>query len=210
MKLYYFDIYGRAESCRMLLHHAKVEYENVLVNGDSMEDLKGSGKLEFGQVPMLETEDGKHLCQSWAILRFLGRKYGYYPEDDPEVTWKIDSTIDAVEDYLQAYLRFHFETNEERKAQLKENWLKLLPVWIQVLEKRISANGGKYIAGDKITIADFAVATVAFNFLRNEANPHFAVTAEYLKDCEVLRNYSRSIKESLGDYLEKRPQPRPF
>ncbi len=58
MKLYYFDIYGRAESIRFLLSHAKVEYENVYLNGESLKELKGSGKLEFGQVPMLETEDG--------------------------------------------------------------------------------------------------------------------------------------------------------
>jgi hypothetical protein len=36
MKLYYFDIYGRAESIRMLLSHAKVEYENVLINGEKL------------------------------------------------------------------------------------------------------------------------------------------------------------------------------
>ena len=58
MKLYYFDVYGRAESIRFLLSHAKVEYENVYLNGESLKELKSSGKLEFGQVPMLETEDG--------------------------------------------------------------------------------------------------------------------------------------------------------
>ena len=104
MKLYYFDIYGRAEAIRMLLSHAKVAYENVYINGEKLQELKASGVLEFGQVPMLETEDGKHLVQSWSILRFLGRKYGYYP-DDPETAWKVDSTIDAVEDYFNAYFK---------------------------------------------------------------------------------------------------------
>ena len=107
MKLYYFDIYGRAESIRFLLSHAKVEYENINCGGDIMKELKESGKLEFGQVPMLET-DGKRFVQSWAILRYLGRTYGYYPET-PELAWKIDSTIDAVEDYLGAYYKFNFE-----------------------------------------------------------------------------------------------------
>ena len=209
MKLYYFDIYGRAESIRMLLAHAKVEYENVLINGDSLKDLKASGKLEFGQVPMFETEDGKHLCQSWAILRFLGRKYGYYP-NDPEVAWKIDSTIDAVEDYLNSYFKFNFESNEEKKAIHKENWLKMLPVWVEAIEKRITSNGGKYVTGDKITIADFALAAVGFNMLLNEANPHFADSHPHIKDHEVLKNYANLLKESLGEHLAKRPQPRPF
>jgi hypothetical protein len=50
MKLYYFDIYGRAESIRFLLAHAKVEYENVNA-GPLMPELKKT-RLEFGQVPL--------------------------------------------------------------------------------------------------------------------------------------------------------------
>ena len=209
MKLYYFDIYGRAESIRFLLSHAKVAYENVYINGEKLQELKASGKLEFGQVPLLETEDGKQLVQSWAILRFLGRKYGYYPED-PETAWKVDSTIDAVEDYLNAYFKFNFESNEERKAQHKENWLKMLPVWVTAIEKRITSNGGKFVTGDKITIADFALAAIGFNFLLNEANPHYADSIALVKDHEILRNYSHLLKEHIGEHLASRPQPRPF
>lgn len=209
MKLYYFDIYGRAESIRFLLSHAKVEYENVNCGGDVMKGLKESGKLEFGQVPMLETADGKHLCQSWAILRYLGRTYGYYPET-PELAWKIDSTIDAVEDYLGAYFKYNFESNEEKKAIFKENWLKMLPVWVAAIEKRLEANGGKYIAGDKITIADFALAAIGFNLLLNEANPHYAETLPFIKDHEILKKYAHGLKEDLGAHLSTRPSPRPF
>ena len=72
MKLYYFDIYGRAEFIRMLLKHAKQPYEDVIVTHDSIKDLKTQGLLEFGQVPMLTTTDGKNISQSWSILRYLG------------------------------------------------------------------------------------------------------------------------------------------
>ena len=59
-KLYYFDIYGRAEAIRMLLTHAKVEFEDHRINGEQLGELKAEGKLEFGQIPMLE-HDGKYL-----------------------------------------------------------------------------------------------------------------------------------------------------
>ena len=147
--------------------------------------------------------------QSWAILRYLGRTYGYYPEN-PEVAYKIDSTIDAVEDYFGAYFKFNFESNEEKKAIFKENWLKMLPIWVTAIEKRLEANGGKYIAGDKITIGDFALAAVGFNLLLNEANPHYAETLPFIKDHEILKKYKAGLKEELGAYLAARPQPRPF
>ena len=124
--------------------------------------------------------------------------------------WVVDSTIDAVEDYLQAYFKFNYESHIEKKETFKENWLKMLPIWVEAIEKRITANGGKFVAGDKITIADFAIASIAFNLLRNEANPHIAISLPLIKDHEVLRNYSHRLKEALSEHLTKRPQPRPF
>jgi glutathione S-transferase len=111
---------------------------------------------------------------------------------------------------LNAYFKYNFESNEEKKAIHKEAWLKMLPIWVEAIEKRITSNGGKYVAGDKITVADFALATVGFNMLLNEANPHYAESLPHIKDHEVLRNYSHLLKESLGEHLAKRPQPRPF
>ena len=56
MKLYYFDIYGRAEAIRLLLHHAKVEYVDERLKGQEFVELKP--KFEFGTVPVLE-DNGK-------------------------------------------------------------------------------------------------------------------------------------------------------
>ena len=46
MKLYYFDMYGRAEPIRALLHHAKVEFEDVRLPFDEFKAMKPT--LEFG------------------------------------------------------------------------------------------------------------------------------------------------------------------
>jgi hypothetical protein len=40
MKLYYFNIYGRAESIRALLHHSKIQFEDIKVEGHSWLELK--------------------------------------------------------------------------------------------------------------------------------------------------------------------------
>ena len=73
-------------------------------------------------MPLFETAEGKQLVQSWSIMRYLGRKYGYYTED-PETAWRIDSTLDAAEDYIQSYLRLYFETIEAKKVDFKEKWI---------------------------------------------------------------------------------------
>ena len=207
MKLHYFDIYARAEPIRFLLSHAKVEYEDVLVPGWDLSELRAQGKLEFNQVPVLE-KDGKLFSQSWAILRYLGRTYGYYPESSPETAYTIDSTIDAIEDFLTAFFRFNFEPNADKKAVFKENLLKMAPIWVAAIEKRLEKSGGKYIAGDKITIADFALAAVAFDNLLNEANPLYAETLPFIKDHETLKKYSAGLKEEFSAYLASRPSPR--
>ena len=59
IKLYYFDIYGRAEPSRMLLSHAKADWENVPVTGEDLKKMKEDGTAEFGALPVLEI-DGKH------------------------------------------------------------------------------------------------------------------------------------------------------
>lgn len=56
IKLYYFDIYGRADFIRFILHHAKVEYEDIRINREQLVEMKTAGKLEFGQVPALEVD----------------------------------------------------------------------------------------------------------------------------------------------------------
>ena len=210
-KLYYFDIYARAEPIRMLLTHAKHEFEDVRINGEKLGELKAEGKLEFGQVPMLE-HDGKHLVQTWAILRYLGKTLGYYPEDW-ESAWKVDSTCDAVEDFFGKYFKAVFEKDEDKKKTLTNDFLTWLPTWIAIIQKRIATNEDPhYLVGNKRTIADFALAAIAFDIVNNEANPHYAEIAPLTKkeDYPVLTTYLTKLHEELKDYIAARPTPRPY
>ena len=61
IRLHYFDIWGRAEMIRILLHHAKVEYENVIIDGEGLNKLRAEGAVEFEQIPMLEIGDKKYV-----------------------------------------------------------------------------------------------------------------------------------------------------
>ena len=48
MKVYYFDLFARAEPIRMMLSKAGVAYEDIRVTGESWKELKESGKCPYG------------------------------------------------------------------------------------------------------------------------------------------------------------------
>ena len=47
-------------------------------------------------MPVLEV-DGKHLGQTLPILQFVGKKYGFYPEDAYD-GWRVESAISGQVD----------------------------------------------------------------------------------------------------------------
>ena len=69
----------RGEAIRMLLTHAGIPYTDNVIEFGSWKEVKLS--MPNKQIPAIEFKDGDKVGQSHAILRFLGLKYGYYPED---------------------------------------------------------------------------------------------------------------------------------
>ena len=121
---------------------------------------------------MLEYPDGKRLVQSWAILRYLGRQYGYYPSDI-DAAYLVDSILQTIDDYFFRYLAYRFETDETIIPRAREEWFRYLHIWAAAVEKRLITNGSPtFIVGTKITIADFVLATFIHSFLLNEGNPN--------------------------------------
>ena len=83
---------------------------------------------------------------------------------------------------MNKYFRAALEKDDERKKALEADFLNWIPGWIAAIQKRIENNSNQdFVVGDKRTIADFALAMVAFNMINNEANPHYAATAPLTK-----------------------------
>jgi glutathione S-transferase len=65
-------------------------------------EMKTSGALRFGQVPMLEvvSADGSvvQLTQSSAIIKYVGKFAGLYPVNDDLLAALIDSILDQEVD----------------------------------------------------------------------------------------------------------------
>lgn len=157
MKLYYFDLPGKAECIRLLLTHAGLPFEDIRFTKETWPQYKD--KFELKQVPVLEIE-GKKYCQSLAILEFLGKKYGYLPKKDFSQVYKIMKIISTCEDLrVQAYtaLAPTSPLSEEDKAKALDKVINNTgPVFLGSIEKALEENKCKeFIVGRKYTIADF-------------------------------------------------------
>ena len=140
IKLYYLHLYGRGEPIRMLLNHAKVPFEEINFQLQEMQEvLKQQDIYEFKQCPVLEI-DGKRYAQTIAILQLLGKLHGYYPED-PFTAYRVESSIQALSDIYQKLWEVIMESDEAKKAQLRETFLKeQLPFYFEVMSKRLNEN----------------------------------------------------------------------
>lgn len=81
MRLIYFPVPGRAEASRLALSLSGMEWEDVLVNGETFQQMKEDGDLPWGMLPVLETSEGT-IAESSAILRYVGKYAGLIPKDD--------------------------------------------------------------------------------------------------------------------------------
>jgi len=175
MKVHYFDGYGKGDMLRIALRQAGQEFEDVRYTQDTWKDAKASGKFEFGQIPAVELPNGQVYAQSNSILRYIGRKFGFYSED-PYTAWRMDSTLDSVSDIQNAFYKCAFEQDAEKKKAALENFFgNVFPGWAGAMEKRIVANTSRqFFVGDKVSIADFALAGWMYSTPYNESSAAYA------------------------------------
>ena len=156
-KLTYFDVDGgRAESIRISLHAAGIEFEDRRISfqefGESREG------FPFNCVPVLEI-DGAPVSQSNALSRYAGKKAGLYPEDEIEALY-CDEVLGASEDltnHIGRTIGLDGEALKEARAELVAGWL---TVFLKGLEGLLQRGGGEYFADGRLTIADLKVYSV--------------------------------------------------
>lgn len=156
MKLYYFDMPGRAEPIRLLLTHAGVKFEDVRIPFQDWPKYKD--KFELKQIPVLEV-DGKQYCQTMAILEFLGAKYKYIPKNFGMFS-KIIFAINTLEDLLAkvyAAVSSMSALDEKTKGEeLNKVFTTYGPLYLGALDRLLKENPCKeFIVGNRYSIGDF-------------------------------------------------------
>lgn len=149
-KLTYFDFDGgRGEPVRIAFHAAGIDFEDHRISFE--EFMQTRREMRFTCSPTLEI-DGVEVTQSNAMLRYVGKMAGLYPEDSLQALY-CDETMEAIEDLLHQIVgTFGLEGDELKAAREKlvDGWMS---VYIEGLGK-ILERGGDYVADNRLTVAD--------------------------------------------------------
>ena len=111
-KLTYFDsAASRGEECRLALHIAGVDFEDVRIKREDWPAMKP--RTPYGGMPILELPGKPPLAQVNAILTLIGRRHGLHPSDDFEAA-RHEAMMHHVED-LRALMSPSLRMKEPEK-----------------------------------------------------------------------------------------------
>jgi len=197
-KLTYFNSRGLAEPIRWIFAVAGVVYDDVRVEKEQWPELKE--KYEWGHVPVLEI-GGKQLAQSASIARFLAKKYNLDGANELEAA-KCDELVDALGDLRKEWGRYHFESDENKKAEYKKTLLdNYVPKYFGKFDSIIEGNGGKWLVGEKLTWADIQIVSGVEQF---ETLFEPTILDKY-PNVKKLRDTVLALPQ-IKEWIEKRPK----
>jgi glutathione S-transferase len=155
-KLIYFDApVSRGEECRLALHLAGIDFEDMRVNSTDWPALKG--QTPYGAMPVLELPGHAPLAHSNAILVLIGRRHGLHPTDDFEAA-RHEGMMQHVED-LRGNVGPTIRMGDAEKKTAREALVAgFLPAWANAAERNITA--APFFAGEKIHVVDLKLYQV--------------------------------------------------
>jgi glutathione S-transferase len=191
-RLIYFDFpASRGEECRIALHLAGVDFEDVRVQSKDWPTMKES--TPFGALPVLEMPGKPPLAHSNAILVFIGRQHHLHPSDDFEAA-RHEALMSAVEDIrhtISPTLRIS-DPDQKRVAReaLAANELK---TWASQVERQLG--DGPFIGGASLQVADLKLYIMA-RWLTSGVLDH--IPKSVLDHCPKLLRLHKAVAEHSG------------
>jgi glutathione S-transferase len=211
LKLVYFNAKGLAETSRILLALASVEFEDFrypldiidpvahIYKRDEFDFDKQSGKFDIsmGKLPVLEifnNFDTKFIPQSKAIERYLANQYGFMGSTSLE-TAHIDSICETVRDIKEKYYKNKTDAEKEEYAKGLENEL------VQ-FSKTLDTANEKFAVGNKMSLADISIYHLVTQFARDNLFLEAAAKIPRLRKIVV----EVAKQQGLIEWLAKRPK----
>jgi len=149
-KLTYFNApVSRGEECRLALHLAGIDFEDVRIDGAAWPAMKD--RMPYGAMPVLELPGHPPLAHANAILVLIGRRHGLHPADDFEAA-RHEGMMQHVED-LRAVVSPTLRMGDaEKKAAREAMVASFLPAWARYAERNIP--GQPFFGGAMLQVVD--------------------------------------------------------
>jgi glutathione S-transferase len=149
-KLIYFDApVSRGEECRLALHLAGIDFEDVRIKGADWPAMKE--RTAYGGLPVLELPGRPPVAHSNAILVMIGRAHGLHPSDDFDAA-RHEGMMQHVEDLrgvVAPTIRMSEPEKKAARVALVEGYL---PAWARSAEKNML--GEPFFGGAKLNVVD--------------------------------------------------------
>lgn len=204
--LTYWNGRGLGDVIRFLLEFCLIPFDEVnVLDSDAFAALKASGKLAFGQVPLLEI-DGLELVQTQAILRYVaGKKQlrGTTAADEARADMMVNGVLDARMQLITA--RFQADPT----AALAKFETTTLPKLAGHLEALLKTHSGEYLCAGGLTYAD-VVLLETLCYAADECTANLESILAPISP-RVLAHYQRMRAfKHVGAYLQsERRKPTP-
>ena len=205
-KLTYFDLRGLGEVSRYLLTLGSANWEDNRLpiefrpdgnhNRPEFDALKASGKLPFGQVPILEVEGEEGvIAQSKAIEHHLARTFGLFGST-PRESALIHSFSEGLSDLRIEYVKANWWSKpEEKEALLAKFYDEHLPKHFGLLDKNVVQTASPNIADAQLYGVWESVTSagkVGDDFL--DAYPHLKARINLFKANPLIATYLANRK----------------
>ncbi|KAL6736886.1 glutathione S-transferase protein [Ancylostoma duodenale] len=200
-KLTYFDATGAAEVIREIFAIAGQDFEDVRLSREEWP--KHKDEMPFGQMPVLEV-DGKQLAQSFAIARFLARKFGL-AGNCPFEEALVDSIADQYRDFINEVrpclmvLIGYAEGDLEKLT--KELLLPSCEKFFGFMTKFLKKSNSGYLVGDSLTYADLYLAETSVELAKKfptiyDGFPEVKAHAEKVRSNPALKKWIETRPET--------------
>lgn len=155
-RLTYFDApVSRGEECRLALHLAGIDFDDVRIKSADWPALKE--QTPYGGLPVLEWPGQEPLAHSNAILVLIGRRHGLHPVDDFEAA-RHEGMMQHVEDLRGVVGPTIRMAEAEKKAAREAIAAGYLPAWARAVERNIGR--GPFFGGSRIHVVDLKLHMV--------------------------------------------------
>lgn len=191
-RLIYFDFAGsRGEECRIALHLAGVDFDDVRVSSAQWPELKAGSP--FGSLPVLELAGKAPLAQSNAILVYIGRQHGLHPKDDLEAAYH-EALMEYVEDLRHNVGPVLRITDDVQKRSAREELARnYLPTWGSNVERQLREQ--PFVGGDRLQVVDLKLYMVVRWLISGTVDQ---VPTTVFDHCPKLKRVYQRVGEHAG------------